>query len=412
MTDQSQRATLRPAQAAPGSRRGVRRSRLVLTPGAVRATEVCGQGGTAEVEVTAIVDNPVDLPGDGPEATAGTIGLRHADGSSAYFHLADWWPLEIGGNRDRKGVLDELAAALAVPVERPDPGAAAGPRWQPAASYATGQRWLSRIGAAVPGLLLLAALLVIAPGWLGDRQLDPGERDLARTLLVLAAGSALVVAVALQGLWLWRVQREGKVPAGGELRPMPHGETTGRFRRRARLQWVGDELRVVGDDGREQWLGGPDDRFGVVEIEAGPGYRYERPDAPGMHLLDRDGRALASLDLHDWFGAPDAMDTLHGWAAGRGVLVSGPTPTKRKRGLFNLYGDRRTLLQPWLADAGLSGAMLVRNVAFPFILVWALWGTGARATVAVAVGAVLVLLVPAVVRAVVDRRLSRVAAAR
>lgn len=362
-------ATLRPPQATPGSRRGVRRSRLVFTTGQVRTTAIRGAEADHAYDVVAVVDNPVQLrPAkqrdalsvvdgrrvlDHATADVGTLGLRFADGGSAYLRAADWIP----GPATRPAA-DHLrrtvAHRLGVTLERRGDWDERAPCWEPARSYRHLGKWCTRIGGIVGGLVFIVLLTwgLLAEG---VSAADAAAADVARALFVAVPAACLIGAAAAQGIWLLSLLREGRVGSGRELQPQPDGPVSRRFRDRARLQVVHDEIRLVDAMGRELWLGGPDDDFGVARVEEGPGFVVERPEQRSVNLLDRSGNTLVSLDRADWFGTPAARRELDDLCATLGIAVADSSRRTPRPSAGVAVRDSAYRHEEWLSDAGVAG---------------------------------------------------------
>ncbi len=380
MTSTSDHTVLRPPVAELGCRQGVRRSRIVFTERRLRATGLRGVSRPFVGEVVAVVDNPVrvaapkvqdvlsEIDGasfrDDAYSEAGTLGFRFADGSRAHIRLAEWWHGDLD-RRARGQVVDTVVARLDLRVERAVAEDVNAPLWQPAADLDQVSLWLSRVGPIVVALPLLMALGI------GTAEKVAGVSRSAQLaalwMFPLAAALGAVVSVSVAALWLWRLRQEGPVRPEDEFVPDPAGATTRWFRRTARLQWVDGELRLVNSKGYEVWLGGSDDDFGVVEVRSGVGYRYEEPDRPALHLLDRDGRSLATLDQGDWCASPASLSQLTAWCAKHGVSFD-PAFLKRARSVYALFGDTPFLIRPSLPRAGIAGAGLLRVAGLPLIL--------------------------------------------
>lgn len=396
MTTATDHATLRPPEGARGQRAAARRSRLVFTAGQVRAQAIDGAADGSVHQVAALVDDPVRLAGDDKETEAGTLGIRFADGTAAYLRLADWsqpWSTP----KECRSTKRALAQRLGVQLEKPG---ADGPRpapWRPTGVTGVSGTRIARLGNIVPGLLVVATLVAIpVASWSGaERQT---VQSMARTLLLVAAGWSLLLVVLLWARWLLRRAREGSVQPDQVLRPRPKDTVDLRFLRTARLLGVGDEICVRGGFGEELWLGGPRDDFGVRTAEIGPGFRWEEPHRKAVSLLDGSRRALASLDLDDWFGTTEAVAELVTFCSAVGVDAHDLEPRGRNRPADNLYGYMRHAAPRWLWSAGLAYTEMLSMVGVAVLI--GLGGVEFDMPVVAAVAAVpvVLLVVPALVR--------------
>lgn len=398
MIPAAERATLRPPRAPRGQRAGVRRSRLTFTSGSVHARAVDGAPRDSAHQVVALTDDPVRLDGDDQAAEAGTLGMRFADGTAAYLRLADWdqpWLTP----QDRDITKRTLARRLGVSLERPAGDDPPPSLWRPAATARLSGVWISRIGNIVPGVLVVAMLITLpVASWLDA---DPQTmRTVTRALLLTAAGTSLALVVLLWSRWLLHRGREGSVRPEQTVRPRPKGTVDRRFLRTARLLGVDGEVCVRGGFGEEQWLGGPGDDFGVQAVEVGPGFRWEEPHCKAVNLLDARGRAAATLDFDDWFGAPDALSLLQRFCAQTGIDAHDLTARSRQRGKTSLFRSHPHRAPEWLKPAGLADSEMISMAAVAVVI--AVGGVQLDMPAVAAVAAVpsLLLVVPAAVRTV------------